>query len=268
MPDGFSGSGRSIAARLGHRTMAAIYDTIGKAYTQHRRADPRVAAQILDALGESASICNVGAGSGNYEPADRTVVAVEPSPVMIAARAPGAARVVRAVAAALPFASGSFEASLASLTLHHWPDWSEGISEMKRVSRRQVIFTFEPAVHLDFWLIREYFPWIARLESSRPPPAEALAEALGGAEIRTVPVPADCVDGFMWAYWNRPERYLDPEVQACTSGMSLISPSDRSAGTAALAGDLRSGRWLERHGDLLASDEIDGGFRLVIATQR
>jgi len=30
--------------------------------------------------------------------------------------------------------------------------------------------------------------------------------------------PADCIDGFNWAYWRRPHAYLDPEVRACNRG--------------------------------------------------
>jgi ubiquinone/menaquinone biosynthesis C-methylase UbiE len=64
----------------------------------------------------------VGAGTGSYEPADRQVTAVEPSLEMIRKRAPSAARVIQASADKLPFKDGAFDASMAILTLHHWPD--------------------------------------------------------------------------------------------------------------------------------------------------
>ena len=34
---------------------------------------------------------------------------------------------------------------------------------------------------------------------------------------------------------------------------------------ARLAADLASGRWHDEHADLLDLDEVDGGFRLVVA---
>lgn len=244
--------------------MAAVYDTIGRDYSAHRRPDARVAARIELALGDASSVCNVGAGTGNYEPAGRAVVAVEPSVVMLAARAPGAAPAVRAVAGGLPFRDGAFDATMALLTMHHWPEWRAGVAELRRVGRRHVVFTLDAAVHLDFWLIREYFPAVALLPGSRTPPCAEVAAELGGGRVETVPVPADCVDGFMWAFWSRPERYLDPVVQACTSGLSLITDGERRRGTEQLAGDLASGRWHDRHGDLLGRSEIDGGYRLVV----
>jgi hypothetical protein len=59
--------------------MTEIYDSIGAAYNSTRRADPRIAHVIWSALEGCGSVLNAGAGTGAYEPADRTVVAVEPS---------------------------------------------------------------------------------------------------------------------------------------------------------------------------------------------
>ena len=68
-----------------------LYDQIGVNYRSHRRPDPRIAAAIVDALGPARTVLNVGAGAGSYEPTDRRVLAVEPSPEMIRQRPPGAA---------------------------------------------------------------------------------------------------------------------------------------------------------------------------------
>ena len=77
----------AVAAR--YRGPMTRYDTIGRTYTATRRADPRIERQIHAALGDARSVVNVGAGTGSYEPTDRFVAAVEPSPVMLAQRAPG-----------------------------------------------------------------------------------------------------------------------------------------------------------------------------------
>ena len=71
--------------------MDAKYDRIGCDYAALRRPDPRLAAIIHAALGSAATVLNVGAGTGSYEPADRAVTAVEPSIEMIRKRPPGAA---------------------------------------------------------------------------------------------------------------------------------------------------------------------------------
>jgi ubiquinone/menaquinone biosynthesis C-methylase UbiE len=104
---------------------------------------------------------NVGAGAGSYEPRDRDVVAVEPSEAMIAQRPAGAARVVQAHAEALPFADASFDAAMAVLTDHHWPDRCAGLRELRRVARRAVVLTFDPAYTDAFWLVAEYLPGFA-----------------------------------------------------------------------------------------------------------
>jgi hypothetical protein len=65
----------------------AIYDRIGVDYSNLRKADPRIAAQIRAALGDARTVINVGAGTGNYEPGDLQVTALEPSSEMIAQRA-------------------------------------------------------------------------------------------------------------------------------------------------------------------------------------
>ncbi len=47
------------------------YETLGQGYAQQRRADPRIAAVIHQALGNARTVLNVGAGAGSYEPEDR-----------------------------------------------------------------------------------------------------------------------------------------------------------------------------------------------------
>ncbi len=67
------------------------YDVIGRTYAAHRRPDARVAARIIAALGNAASVIDIGAGTGSYEPRGREIVAVEPSWTMVSQRPPGAA---------------------------------------------------------------------------------------------------------------------------------------------------------------------------------
>lgn len=250
------------------RAPGARYDQIGRGYAEHRRPDPRIGRQISRALGDAARVVNVGAGTGSYEP-DAAVVAVEPSAAMTAQRPPGGARAVRAVAEGLPFADLSFDAALAVITVHHWSDPTAGLGELARVAPRQVVLTFDPERHADYWLFTEYLPAALPL-ARRGVGASDVAAALGRAGSNTVSiepvlVPADCTDGFTWAYWRRPERYFDPGVRAAISSLALLPETALSPGLERLAADLGSGRWHERHADLLALDRIDGGFRLVVA---
>jgi len=244
----------------------SAFDQIGRTYARTRRADARIERQIADALGDARSVVNVGAGSGAYEPRDRDVVAVEPSAVMLAQRAPGAARAVQASAEALPFADGSFDAALAVLTMHHWSDWRAGVAEMRRVAPgRSVMLTFDPAYIAKYWLMRDYLPELAVEDERRFPPLATVAEAFGGAEIVPVPIAHDCTDGFRCAWWKRPLAYLEEGVRANISTFALVDPNALTAGLARLERDVRDGTWEERNAELLACDEADFGYRLLVA---
>ncbi|MEQ1619578.1 MAG: class I SAM-dependent methyltransferase [Terricaulis sp.] len=238
-----------------------IYDSIGEGYALRRRPDPRIAALIASALGDARSVINVGAGTGSYEPLDRIVLAVEPSQLMIGQRAPGAAPCVRGSAEALPAESGAFDAAMAVLTIHHWRDWRAGLREMRRVARsRIVLLTFE-AHASNFWLTRDYLPAIIALDRETMPPLAMLAEELGPFEAFPVLVPHDCSDGFLGAYWRRPEAYLDPHVRRSISAFAKV---DSEAGLSKLAQDLAADAWRERNADLLTRDALDVGYRLLL----
>jgi SAM-dependent methyltransferase len=240
------------------------YDRIGRTYRATRRPDPRIAAQLSAALTGMTSIVNVGAGTGSYEPPE-TVVAVEPSPVMIAQRPPGAAPCVRATAEALPLADRSVDAALAVLTVHHWTDVEAGIAELRRVARRRIaILTWDESFD-DFWLVREYLPAAAAVSAGHAVPVDRLVELLSGARVEPVPVPHDCTDGFGAAFWRRPAAYLDPTVRAGISMLAQADPRDLAGGLAALAADLESGAWFERHRELTALDRLDTGYRLIVS---
>jgi SAM-dependent methyltransferase len=243
-----------------------LYDRIGVGYRAHRRPDPRIAAAILGALGDARSIVNVGAGAGSYEPPDRAVTAVEPSREMIRQRPPGSARVLQASATALPFADDAFDAALAVLTVHHWPDRARGLAELRRVARqRVVVLTWDPGA-AGFWLVADYFPELVAIDRGIFPTLEEMERALGPAEVRPLPVPHDCVDGFLGAYWRRPHAYLDPAVRAAISTFSKVR--DVETGLARLRSDLADGSWAGRHGHLLERAELDLGYRLVVAGRR
>jgi SAM-dependent methyltransferase len=238
------------------------YDSIGKGYAKNRRADPRIFARITEALGDARTVVNVGAGAGSYEPDDRSVVAVELSGEMIRQRTSDVP-VVQGNAMDLPFRDGSFDAALASLTIHHWPDVDRGVAEMRRVARRLVVFTHTIDDLDDFWLTRDYFPEIVEMDHDRFPPFGDFVARLG-ARVAPVPVPADCTDGFLAAYWARPEAYLDPDVRASMSVFPPLDPAFVTERIGRLRDDLRCGRWDARNGHLRDLEELDVGYRLVI----
>jgi SAM-dependent methyltransferase len=243
---------------------AIVYDRIGTGYRHGRRQDPRIAAAIWAALGDASPVLYVGAGTGSYEPDDRPVVASKPSAVMLSQHPPGA--VLQAPAEALPFGDNSFGAAMGVLTVHHWGDRARGLAEMRRVSRGPVVLFLRDGEAAGWWWLYHYFPATARLEGNRETRVGDLAAMLGGRlEVIPVPIPADCTDGFNAAYWRRPAAYLDPEIWRSMSALALIPDQDRAHGIRRLAADLDSGEWRRRWGHLLHLDELDLGYRVLVA---
>ncbi|MFF4082899.1 methyltransferase domain-containing protein [Streptomyces sp. NPDC001777] len=245
---------------------ARLYDAIGGACTATRRTDPRIAAQILDALGDAQRVLNVGAGTGSYEPADRDVTAVEPSAVMRGQRLAGSAPCVAAAAESLPFEDRSFDVAMAVSTVHHWRDPRAGLREMRCVARRVVVLTFdtdESGWQDRFWLTRDYLPEFAAVLAGFPPLAK-MADAIG-ARVEPVPVPWDCADGLFEAYWCRPGAYLEERVRRAMPVWTRVGPQAEQRAVRSLGDDLESGRWTERNGDLADLDAADLGLRLLVS---
>ena len=243
--------------------MSGTYDTIGRSYSTRRRSDPRLAARIGALIGCDDTVLNVGAGTGSYESGHSSVIAVEPSAVMISQRLPSAAPAVRAAAEALPFRDQAFDVVLAILTVHHWNDKKRGLEECARVARdRVVLLTWDPEAE-GFWLVRDYFPEILAVDRRIFPSMQSLSTVLGPVAVSPVPVPSDCVDGFLGAYWQRPEAYLDPEVRASISSFSHLASIQPNLER--LERDLVSGSWEVRNGHLRECSELDVGYRLVVA---
>lgn len=243
----------------------ADYGSIGAGYALIRQPDPRIAAQFHAALGDARTVLNVGAGAGSYEPLDREVTAVEPSASMRAQRPATLSPAVDATSQDLPFADDSFDASMASVTVHQWPELERGLGEMRRVTRGPVaILTFDPVPPVHWWLI-DYVPELFEVEAGRMPALDRIAAALGGSvDMRTVLVPADCTDRFGQALFARPEQLLDADVRRAMSAWSFVPDEVVQRFLDALSADLASGAWDEKYGTFRTLPEFDGGLRLVV----
>jgi SAM-dependent methyltransferase len=211
-------------------------------------------------------VVNVGAGAGSYEPTDRHVVAVEPSARMRAQRPRHLAPALDATAEALPYDDGAFDAAMATITVHQWPDLAKGLGELRRVARGPVVvLTFDADALARFWLAA-YWPEVITAERRRYPTMDQLAGLLGGrVTVETVPIHADCTDGFAEAFYARPERLLDPAVRRAQSAWALVDADTEARFVRRLGDDLASGTWDERYGHLRTQPSYDGALRLVTA---
>lgn len=251
------------ASTSGPPPLTATYDRIGIGYQNVRRADRRLADLIHQALAGARTVVNVGAGAGSYEPASMEVTAVDPSQVMLDQH-PGRQKVL-AGAEDLPFEDGAFDAAMAVMTVQHWSDLRRGLDEMRRVSRRQVLFTMDPYHRPDLGLIEEYLPELRQFERARFTPLSTVVEALEAHTVLPFTIPHDFTDGFQIAYWRSPEYFLDPVIRQASSTFAQLPASVVEPAIARLRADLLSGAWHRRHADLLTRDSVDSGYRLLIA---
>ena len=132
------------------------------------------------------------------------------------------------------------------------------------MAKRIVVFTWDEDLTHTLWLT-DYVPAIIETDAKVAVPIDWICEQLGTIDVRPVPIPWDCTDGFLGAYWRRPEAYLDPVVRNGISTLTRIDQQVLNAGLEVLLEDLQSGAWHRDHADLLELEELDLGYRLVVA---
>jgi SAM-dependent methyltransferase len=241
------------------------YDLHGQDYARQRRTDPRIAALVHEALGPARMVLNVGAGAGSYEPTDRHVIAIEPSAAMRAQRPAHLTPAIHGIAEKLPLDDRSVDAAMAMVTVHQWGDLDKGLAELRRVTRGPiVVLTFDGDALGRIWLA-EYAPELFAVERRRYPAITRICAMLGeGCTVSPVPIPFDCVDGFIDAFYGRPEQFLDPAVRKSQSAWGFVEPAVEERIVAALAADLKAGAWDARNGHLRTQPWFEGAVRLIV----
>ena len=245
------------------------YSIHGIGYASQRRPDPRIAAYIHRSIGSSHTILNVGAGAGSYEPLDRHVIAIEPSPTMRGQRPPHLVPAIHGFAEELPLDEQSVDASMASVTIHQWSNVEKGISELRRVTKGPiVVLTFDGDLLDRFWLA-EYAPELIEAEHKRYPKINALTQMLGGeVTVQLVPIPNDCTDGFTEAFYARPEKFLDESVRRSQSAWTFVDSMAIERAISRLKDDLETGKWDEKFGHIRSQPLFLGSLTLVVSQGR
>lgn len=243
--------------------MEPKYDNIGIGYSKRRMSDPEIARQLNSKLQGATRILNIGAGTGSYEPKNIDLVAVEPSAKMIAQRDPGSHPVVQSFAESLPFENNSFSHTMTVLSMHHWSDRKQAYSEINRVTTKKFIAISWNPDSEPFWLTKEYFPEIYETDLTIFPSIEDIKNSFKNVEISPLLIPFDCQDGFLAAYWRRPEAYLDKEVRNSISTFSKLEKLKQ--GLAKLESDLKQGIWETKNKSILESKWLDAGYIIITA---
>lgn len=244
------------------------YDGFGQKYSSHRQTDPRIAAYVDNELSSAKTILNIGAGAGSYEPTDKYVVAVEPSITMRQQRLDkGKVPAINAKADNLPFDENSFDASMAMITVHHWPDIEKGLKELRRITKNQVvIMTFDPEQLDNFWNA-DYFPEVIAVEKARYPTIDFIKSCLGGqCKVIPIPIPLDCKDGFQEAFYGRPEAFLEKQVRLSQSAWGFIPEDKQEEIVERLRADLENGTWDAKYGHFRTQEFFTCALRLIVAT--
>lgn len=245
------------------------YEKSGQKYSGNRQTEPKIAEYVNTALGNAKTVLNVGAGAGSYEPLDKFVIAVEPSLVMRQQRlSNNKTPAVNAKGDNLPFDDKSFDATMAMITIHHWPDIPKGLAELRRVTKGPVIImTFDPAALDKFWNAK-YFPELIEVEKARFPPIELITNALGGdCKVIEIPIPLNCADGFQEAFYGRPEAFLQKEVRLSQSAWGFLSEEVENKLVKKLHDDLKSGEWDKKYGHFRTQPYFTCALRLIVSTK-
>lgn len=243
--------------------MNNLYDDIGINYSEKRQSDPRIAKQIHQKLKGSQRILNIGAGAGSYEPTDMDLVAVEPSIAMINQRPKLAHPVVQASAEALPFSNKSFSHALTILSMHHWTNRDNAFKEINRVTTDHFIAVSWNPEAAPFWLTRDYFPEIIKMDRQIFPKVSELESYFEKVSVEPLLIPDNCMDGFLAAYWKRPGAYLEQSVRNSISSFAKLENPD--PGLAILKSDLDNGIWESKNVTILEQSSIDAGYVIISA---
>jgi len=182
---------------------------------------------------------------------------------MISQRKIGSHSVEKAFAENLPFENNSFSHAMTVLSMHHWENRELAFSEINRVvTEKFVAITWDPK-SAPFWLTRDYFPEIYEVDKCIFPELEELNEHFDEVKMIPLQIPSDCADGFLAAFWKRPEAYLSSKVRQSISAFPKLK--NLSEGLQKLEDDLASGLWAKNNHAILSSSSLDVGYRVISA---
>jgi len=252
------------------------YDKIGTDYNLTRKADRYLTEQLFHHLRPTINgiYLDIGCGTGNYTNEFHKkgfgFIGIDPSEKMLAKAKLNNAKIDWKIGSAehtnLP--KNYVEGIIGFLTIHHWNDLQEGVSELFRVLKpngRIVIFTSTPKQMRGYWL-NHYFPKMLSDSMNQMPTLESVETAMKicGFELLGTDkyfIQPDLQDRFLYCGKNNPELYFDDQIRnGISSFSSLANQKEVQQGLTELRNDIDNGKIK----DIIKSYENDLGDYLFI----
>lgn len=256
----------------------ADYNKIGKNYNQHRAADVRIFDTLVQLLrvDEAAKIADIGAGTGNYalKFAEKgfDVYALEPSELMHEQRQKHT-RIhwIKGVVEDPVFETNSLDGACSILATHHFTSLKKAFIEIKKALKSNahlVIFTADPRnIAANCWLNAYFDVFVKKAEESLPPSVDMvnILEKIfeNKAEITPFLIPHDIKDGFFYAAWQTPEKYLDPNFRKSISVFAKAPDALVNAQMDVLKTDLENGNWDKKYNYVRQLTHYEGGYYFI-----
>ena len=230
--------------------MRVDYDQVATTYrARYDHNDyPEVERTMLDVVGHSGEILEVGCGTGHWltrlASPGRRVFGVDPSVGMLRnADTPLLGRrIARGVAEALPFPARRFDLVFAINALHHFQSLDAFVAEAARVLRvggQVASVGLDPSSGLDQWYIYDHFPGTLERDLQRYPSTDRIRAALIAAGFDDVVTSvAQHIPARVLA-----RDYLDSPAfhHHCTSQLALLTESEFEDGVAGIEEAIRAG---------------------------
>ncbi len=252
-----------------------FYNKIGKNYNSTRRADERITENLITLLNcpAGSNIIDIGAGTGNYsyELAKHynAVYALEPSEVMIKqGKKHKNLKWFNGFAEKIPFGDNYFDGALCTLASHHFSESDKAFKEIHRILKpgsNFVLFTFDTRKTENNDWLREYFEPFYKKACSIAPNQELIIKALKDLYkneiiITSFKLPPNLTDGFFYAAWKYPEKYLERSFR---NGISVFSMEEEKLVDAIIKHleiDLKEGIWDNKYKNIRKLNKFDGGY--------
>ncbi|MFT6747959.1 MAG: SAM-dependent methyltransferase [Glaciecola sp.] len=250
------------------------YNKIGLNYNINRSPDERILNRLIELLNtdSNSQICDIGAGTGNYtnEIANKGFIvdAFEPSEQMIKQAVPNGKVTWHQLGAEQITDTNKYDGAISTLAIHHFTDIDKSLSNISNCLKSNgnfVLFCADPReIDNDCWF-KSYFAEIIQKAKSSYVPLDELTKKIkqefGKAPaVEAFHIPHDITDGFFYAGWRTPEKYVDESFRKSISVFAKAPQNLIEKAVSKLKKDLDSGEWDSNFGHVRKATTYNGGY--------